>query len=103
MDRGDQGYIESIRRRAADRYGFTLDVVYPFWRQVKRYTPDLVPELGYEPRFHVVPRRWVVERTFSWIDRQRRMNKDGERLTSTAEALINLVGIQLHLARLMRA
>jgi putative transposase len=98
----DQGYTGSIGRWAADRYGFTLDVVYPFWRQLQRYTPEVLAELAYAPGFHVLPRRWVVERTFSWIGRQRRMSKDYERLTSTAEALIYLVGIRLLLAQLSR-
>jgi putative transposase len=51
----------------------------------------------------VLPRRWVVERTFSWIGRQRRMGKDYERLAGTAEAFIYLVGICLLLARLSRS
>jgi putative transposase len=53
--------------------------------------------------FHVIPRRWVVERTFSWLGRQRRLSKDYERLTSTAEAFIYLVGIRLLLTRLAPA
>jgi putative transposase len=42
----------------------------------------LLPPSG----FQVLPRRWVVERTFSWIDQNRRMSKDYERLTETSEA-----------------
>jgi len=44
----------------------------------------LLPPKG----FRVLPRRWVVERTFSWIDQNRRMSKDYERLTETGEAFI---------------
>jgi hypothetical protein len=44
----------------------------------------LLPPRG----FQVLPRRWVVERTFSWIDQNRRMSKDYERLTETSEAFI---------------
>jgi putative transposase len=36
--------------------------------------------------FQVLPRRWVVERTLSWIDRNRRMSKDYERLCASGEA-----------------
>ncbi len=99
----DQGYTGSLPRWAATRYGVTLDVVYPHWRQLKRYAPDLLPALGYAPGFHVLPRRWVVERTFSWLGRQRRLSKDYERLASTAEAWIYLVGLRLLLARLTRS
>jgi transposase len=35
------------------------------------------------PGFHVLPRRWVVEQTFGWIDHNRRMSKDYERLCAT--------------------
>ena len=55
------------------------------------------------PGFHVIKRRWVVERTFSWLGRQRRLSKDDERLTSTEEAFIYLVGIRLLLTRLAPA
>lgn len=38
--------------------------------------------------FHVLPRRWVVERTFGWLGRYRRMSKDYEGLTDTSEAMV---------------
>ena len=44
----------------------------------------LLPPKGYL----VLPRRWVVERTLSWIDQQRRMSKDYERLCASGEALV---------------
>jgi putative transposase len=43
------------------------------------------------PGFQVLPRRWVVERTFSWIDQIRRVSKDYERLPESAEAFISVV------------
>jgi hypothetical protein len=52
--------------------------------------------------FSVVPRRWVVERTFSWISRNRRMSKDYERKVQTSETLIQVAMIRLLLARLAR-
>jgi putative transposase len=42
----------------------------------------LLPPRG----FVVLPRRWVVERTFSWLDHNRRMSKGYERLAETGEA-----------------
>jgi putative transposase len=38
--------------------------------------------------FVVLPRLWVEERTFSWIDQKRRMSKDYERLCASGEALV---------------
>ena len=99
----DQGYTGTLVRWAAQEYGWTVQVVYPTDRQFKRYAPDVVADLGYETGFHVIPRRWVVERTFSWLGRHRRLSKDYERLASTEEALIYLVGIRLLLARLAAA
>jgi putative transposase len=80
-----------------------LEVVYPPFRHLRRYAPDLAGDLGDAPGFHVVPKRWIVERTFSWIGRQRRMSKDYERLTGSAEAFIFLVGIRLLRSRLARS
>jgi putative transposase len=99
----DQGYTGTLVRWAAQEYGWTVQVVYPTDRQFKRYAPDVLADLGYEEGFHVTPRRWVVERTFSWLGRHRRLSKDYERLASTEEALIYLVGIRLLLARLAAA
>jgi putative transposase len=99
----DQGYTGTLVRWAAEEYGLTVQVVYPEDRQLKRYAPELVADLGYEPGFRVLPKRWIVERTFSWLGRQRRLSKDYERLTSTEEAWIYLVGIRLLLARLAPA
>jgi len=39
------------------------------------------------PGFRVLPSRWVVERTFSWVDQNRRMSKDYERLPETGVRL----------------
>lgn len=50
--------------------------------------------------FHVLPRRWVIERTFGWIGRYRRMSKDYEALCETGEALTYIAMINLMLHRL---
>ena len=53
--------------------------------------------------FIVLPRRWVVERTFSWFGRNRRLAKDYENLADTLAAFIALACIQLATRRLARA
>jgi len=59
--------------------------------------PDQPPPEA--PAFAVVPRRWVVERTFAWLGRFRRL-KDYEFLPATSEAAIHLAMIQLLVRRL---
>jgi transposase len=66
---------------------------------VKVNWQKLVPTQG----FVVLPRRWVVERTFSWIDQNRRMSKVYERLTATSEAFIYVAMSRLMVRRLARA
>jgi putative transposase len=53
--------------------------------------------------FRVLPRRWVVERTFGWLGRYRRLNRDYERLARTGESMIYAAMIRLMLARLARS
>jgi transposase len=52
--------------------------------------------------FSIQPRRWVVERTFGWLSRNRRLSKDYERKVQTSETLIQVAMIRLLLARLGR-
>ncbi len=59
----------------------------------------LMPPQGFE----VLPRRWVVERTFSWIDHNRRMSKDYERLPESSEAFIYVAMTHLMVRRLARS
>lgn len=49
-----------------------------------------------------MPHRWVVERTFAWLGRWRRLSKDYEQLPRVSEALLYLVMAKLMLARLAR-
>lgn len=51
----------------------------------------------------VLPRRWVVERTFAWLSQNRRLSKDYERLCETGEALIYAAMSRLMVRRLARA
>jgi putative transposase len=54
------------------------------------------------PGFRVLPRRWVVERTFAWQGQNRRLSKDYERLCPTSEAWIYLAMIRLMVRRIAR-
>jgi putative transposase len=52
--------------------------------------------------FVVIPQRWIVERTFGWVNRYRRLSKDDERSPATSEAMIPVTMIHLMVRRLAR-
>ena len=60
---------------------------------------ELLPPKG----FQVLPKRWVVERTFSWLSQNRRMSKEYERLPETSEAFIYVAITRLMARRLARS
>ncbi len=64
---------------------------------------EVVPRPTQQHTFQVLPRRWVVERTFTWLGRQRRLSKDYEGLTETTEAWIHTSMTWLMLRRLARS
>jgi len=67
-------------------------------RQVCGVTVDIVlrPDTGFVP----LARRWVVERTFSWLGNSRRLSKDYEYFLSSSEAMLYVSSIRLMLRRL---
>jgi putative transposase len=61
---------------------------------------EIVEKLGDRVGFRVLPKRWIVERTFAWLNRQRRLSKDYERLPQTSEAFVYVAMIRLMTRRL---
>jgi putative transposase len=112
----DAGYEGGGKRWAEEILGLSVEIV----RRPPRPVPEKVARVwaaewakeGVKPDwekllprrgFQVLPRRWVVERTFSWLSQNRRMSKDYERLTATAEAFIYAANTRLMVSRLARA
>lgn len=51
--------------------------------------------------FAVLPKRWIVERTFAWLGGYRRLSKDYEILTRSAENMVRIAMIQITLSKCM--
>lgn len=97
----------------------TLFGMYPFLKKLfadggyqgpdfQKALAEILPQLETEivkrsdrtRGFVVLPRRWVVERTFAWLNRCRRLAKDWENLNRNALAFLRLASIRLMLRKL---
>jgi transposase len=84
---GDGGYQGPKAARAAAKTGcWTIEIV--------GRPPTAVG-------FEVLPKRWIVERTFAWLSRFRRLARDFERYARTVAAFIRLAMIRIMLKRLV--
>jgi len=109
----DQSYTGSGRAWIEEQLGWRVEIVkHPaqprgrwvphsdlsdlstVWFTYERFKPQRTGFRG------VLPRRWVVERSFSWLGHSRRLSKDCERLCQTSEAWIYIVMSRLMLRRL---
>jgi putative transposase len=108
----DAGYEGRGKRWAEEAMGLSIDIVRkppkPVPEKVaKRWAKEgkkvdwerIMPPRGYV----ALPRRWVPERTFSWLGQNRRMSKDYERLCASAEWFVYAAMIRLMVRRLARA
>jgi putative transposase len=84
----DGGYAGQLEEWTPDETGFDLEIVHKL--------PD-------QKGFQVLPKRWVVERTFAWCGRYRRLSKDYEELPANSETLIHLAMTHRMLNRLAPA
>ena len=84
----DGGYAGRLVERVKDLFHWTLEIV--------KRSDDV-------KGFKVLPRRWVVERTFGWLGRYRRLSKDYEERTESSEAWVHIAMVNLMLKRLQPA
>lgn len=97
----DSAYTGQVREWIQATLGCTVEIVKHWWTGLRWVW--VAP--GQEPPtlpsgFHVLPRRWVVERTFAWLVMYRRLGKDDEELPETSAALIYLAMSRLMVNRL---
>jgi transposase len=83
----DGGYQGPVFRTAAAKVSPQLEI-------------EIVKRSDQAKGFELLPRRWVVERTFAWLNRCRRLAKDFENLTHNALAFLRLASIRLMLRKL---
>lgn len=81
----DGGYAGQLVEWTAKAGGWLLEIV--------KRTDKL-------PTFVVLPKRWIVERTFGWFGRYRRLSKDYEQTTASSQSMIYIAMINLMLHRL---
>ena len=102
----DQGYNGKGKAWIEEHLGWTVEIVrHPpkprgVWAPIDAVIDweAIIPK-GFRG---VLPRRWVVERTFGWLSQSRRLSKDYERLCATSEALIYATMIRLMVRRLTK-
>jgi putative transposase len=69
-------------------------------KSLGRWTVQIVKRSEDAVGFAVLPKRWIVERTFAWLGKYRRLSKDYETLTESSESMIRIAMINLMLHRL---
>ena len=80
---GDDGYRKTFENQAKDELGIHIDIS----KRIKSV-------------FEVLPKRWIVERTISWFNNSRRLSKDYEITTSSAETFVMISHSRMLLKRL---
>jgi putative transposase len=96
LDAGDNGKDQGSDW-SEPHLGWTTQVVKPPSRRVL-VAAHIEPTP--RPAFTVLPRRWVVERTFAWLGQNRRLSKDDERLCESSEAMVYVAMTRLMVRRL---
>ena len=67
------------------------------------WTIEIVRRMARAVGFEILPRRWVVERTLAWLNRNRRLAKDFEATIASAKAWLYIASVQLLIRRLAQA
>jgi transposase len=105
---GAVGVIASIRRLYpwlrhlfADG-GYAGEKLTAALEPLGTWTIEIVKRSDAAKGFVLLPRRWVVERTFAWLNRNRRLAKDFEALISTAATWVMIASVKLIMRRLAR-
>lgn len=94
-----QGELSDVRKVLVDG-GYTGE---PFAQAVREILPQAEVEVVKRSELHtfkVLPKRWIVERSFAWLEKCRRLWKNCERLMNNSLQFVNLAFLSLLLKRL---
>jgi len=86
------GALPRLRRVWADQ-SYAGELV-EWVNQLFSFVLDIVRRPKQQRGFHVLPKRWIVERSFGWFNRYRRLSKDYERRTNTSEGMVYLASMR---------
>lgn len=86
------GTVPRLKRVWADQSyaGALVEWVHRFFA----FVLDIVRRAEGQQGFQVLPKRWIVERSFGWFNRYRRLSKDYERRTDVSEGMVQLASIR---------
>ncbi len=94
--------FSSLRHIFADR-AYRGPKLFDAIADLGKWTIEIVTRSQSVGTFKAEPRRWVVERTFAWFGRNRRLAKDFEATIASAEAWVLIASIRLLSRRMARA
>ena len=94
--------VSSLKKLWADGI-YRKDGLVEWVRDTLTIALDIVEREPDQKGFKVLPRRWVVERTFAWLGRYRRLSKDYEKCVQTSEGVLYIASIHTMLRRITAA
>lgn len=93
--------LDSVKKIWADTaykgHGFVAWALKQFQCEI-----EIVKKKKKKPGFQVIPRRWVVERTFAWLSRFRRLSKEYERNPESSASMVYIASSRLMLRRICK-
>lgn len=104
----DMGYLGQKTKTLVESYGRRLEIVKRpskwFWVPADVDVHEYLQSKGIDTSggFKVLPKRWIVERTFAWMNKYRRLSKDYEYLIETSEATLLIAMSRTILKRLAK-
>ena len=82
--------------------GYVGDKLKAALRRLGKWSIEIIKRSDAAKGFELLPRRWVVERTLAWLNRNRRLAKDFEQTIASATAWLFIASVQLFIRRIAK-